>query len=159
MHFYFLDEFTHLKDMFGAMLRLAPDALHIHVGIAVFFIVALWVRGPRRFVTAFWVVLAVAVAAEVFDLLYDLQVGRRLRWMNSAKDIVNAMIWPTAWMLFGSRVARLMRPEATAEPASAGSATGERFAGEPASSAPGVRPPVSAANRPERAPQLEGAGK
>ena len=108
---FFLDAYTNLKDLLGALLRLAPDALHVHVGIAIFFAVALLVRTHRPFLTAYWVVLAVAVAAEVFDLLYDLQLGHRLRWLNSVKDIANAMVWPTAWMLVGPKVVRLMLRE------------------------------------------------
>ena len=109
----FVDAFTHLKDLLGGMLRLGPDALHIHVGIAIFFAVALLVRGPRPFAVAFFVLLALSLATEVFDLLYDLRLGRQLRWLNSVKDIVVAMIWPSAWMLVGARISRLVVPEAS----------------------------------------------
>jgi hypothetical protein len=156
--FLFLDAFTYLKDVFGGLLRLAPDALHVHVGIAIFFAVALMVRGPRAFVTAFWVVLGVAVVTEVFDLLYDLEVGRPLRWLNSVKDIVNAVVWPAAWMVFGARFGRLIRPQ-DAPPTPARGGESGVWADQSSSRSSSRGEPVAAVTLPSRMSALESAAE
>src|SRR5690606_27852859 len=78
----------------SALLPLSPDAMHVHGGLVLFCLIAAVIGGKRRFVLAFWAVLAICVAVEVFDLLYDLRAGSALRWRNGAKDIVSTLLWP-----------------------------------------------------------------
>lgn len=104
-----LEAFADLKRFFGHMVRLAPDALHIHVGLLVFFIVVLLVRGRRGLIAGLYAVLVLSLAAEVLDLARDLVLGQRVRWLNSVKDIVNAVFWPAILTLAGSRILEALR--------------------------------------------------
>jgi hypothetical protein len=79
--------------------------------------------------------------------------------MNSIKDVGNAMIWPTAWMLVGSRVLRLVhRQEAVRSPAArTGDAGRSRALQTPTTT--GFGPSASVADPAEPAPKLQGIGK
>ncbi|RSV09431.1 hypothetical protein CA242_10770 [Sphingomonas koreensis] len=62
---------------------LAKDALHIHVGLIVFFAAA----------------LAAALAGEAWDLWESLSEGRRILLWANWKDVWNTMLWPSAILL------------------------------------------------------------
>ncbi len=143
-----LEAFTLLKEQLGRTLHLAPDALHIHLGLLGFFAVVALARGERRFQAALWVVLAISVAAEVLDLLYDLRIGRGLRWFNSAKDIANTMFWPGVLTLTARRLVRVL-PSSLFRPHRAphSSAPGLESAGEPSRPVHGAMSKVAGSRR------------
>ena len=108
-----LSGYSHLKDLIGLTLHLSPDALHVHMGLVLFLGGAALIRSERRFVHALGWLLVVCVIGEVMDLSADYNKGYGLRWLNSAKDIVNTMFWPVAWVLFRPLVARVLPQRAS----------------------------------------------
>jgi len=96
-----------LKSTINSLLPFTADALHVHFGLFLFIVVAALVKNDaRRFVIAFWAVLAVCLASEVLDVLYDLSAGNPIRWRNGIKDTVNTMLWPAVWAVIGTQLAR-----------------------------------------------------
>ncbi len=106
------DTFYAMKHALLAMVPLSADAMHMHVGFLLFFVIAAIARGERRFTFAFRTVLAICLAGEVLDFLYDLHAGNPLRWRNSIKDILGTMLWPGVWALLWTRV-RAAQPAAS----------------------------------------------
>lgn len=82
-----------------ASTGLAKDALHVHVGLIVFFTVALVFRWPLRSWKPWAAVLAVALAGEAWDIWDTLAEGRRIIPSVNWKDLWNTMLWPTAILL------------------------------------------------------------
>lgn len=75
-------------------IGLSRDALHIYVGLIVFFASAFVLR---RQIGTWLPVLAVALVAivgELFDLRDDLNTFGYWRWYASLHDIVNTLFWP-----------------------------------------------------------------
>ncbi len=95
-----------LKDLIGSVMHLSPDALHVHLGLAVFLAAAAVLRSERRWLHAFGLLLLVCLGNEVMDLTIDYWRGDRLRWLNGLKDIVNTVFWPAMWVMVAARVAR-----------------------------------------------------
>lgn len=113
------DLFYSLKHALLGVVPLAADAMHVHIGMLLFLLVAAIARNERRFTIAFLVVLAICLAGEMLDIAYDLHAGRPLRWRNSIKDIVGTTLWPGVWAIFWWRLrapARSSTPARTASP-------------------------------------------
>lgn len=85
---------------------LAKDALHIHVGLIVFFAVALVFRWPLRSWKPWAAALVAALAGEAWDLWDTLAEGRRIVLSANWQDLWNTMLWPTAILLL-ARTTRL----------------------------------------------------
>lgn len=98
---------------------LSRDALHVHVGLAVFLAAVVVLRRPLRSVLPWLVVLAVAVAGELLDLRDDVSTTGEWRSRDSLRDIVNTVLWPTV-LLLAARFTSLLR---------VGAATGSGTAG------------------------------
>ena len=79
--------------------NLAKDALHVHVGLLVFFAAALLLRWPLRSWRPWLAVLAVAVAGEAWDISNTWGNGGPLRLDANWHDVWNTMLWPTVIML------------------------------------------------------------
>lgn len=76
------------------VLPLSKDAVHIYIGLIVFFCaVALWKRGRIQFVCLV-PVFAVALGMEAFDLFDDWRAFGYPRWDASVHDIINTSLWP-----------------------------------------------------------------
>ena len=86
---------------------LAKDALHVHVGLIVFFAAALVFRWPLRSWKPWAAALAVTLAGEVWDIWDTLAEGRRFLPSANWKDVWNTMLWPTAILLL-ARGTRLL---------------------------------------------------
>lgn len=98
------DAFYHLKSLLNFLLPLSADALHVHVGLLLFIVALTLLKDrPERFAIAFVAVLAICLAGELLDLLYDYHAGNTIRWRNGLKDTVNTMLWPTIWTIVGMR--------------------------------------------------------
>ncbi|MEX1033901.1 MAG: hypothetical protein WDZ30_11120 [Cellvibrionaceae bacterium] len=77
------------------LVDLSKDAIHIHIGLAVFFLtVALWRRGRLDWLSLLPVFL-VASGLEFLDLRDDLASLGHMRWSASIHDLVNTVFWPT----------------------------------------------------------------
>lgn len=70
------------------------DALHIYVGLAVFFTVAVFLRKPLRAPWPWLAVVVVAVAGELLDRRDDMASVGYWRWQASLHDIINTQFWP-----------------------------------------------------------------
>ncbi len=78
---------------------LSKDALHIYVGLALFFVVVLSSRKPVRAWLPWCSVLAAAVLGELLDARDDIVSFGRWRWWASAHDVANTLFWPTVLVI------------------------------------------------------------
>lgn len=88
-----------LKEAVVTVTGLSKDALHIHVGLAVFLLAALLLGRPRRLAAAWFAVLAVALAGEVLDALEGLRTTGQWAVAAGAHDLANTLLWPSVLML------------------------------------------------------------
>jgi hypothetical protein len=87
---------------------LEKDALHVYVGLTVFFVVAVLFKKSLRSLWPCLVVLAVAIAGEILDMRDDLASLGYWRWKASLHDLVNTQFWPVVILLL-ARFSRLFR--------------------------------------------------
>ena len=101
--------FASLKEVIESSSHLSADALHVHIGLVLFLIGAALMRSERRFLYSLGWLLAICLVGELFDLSKAYSEGSRLRWLGSAKDLVNTMLWPAAWVFGSPLAARVLR--------------------------------------------------
>ncbi len=77
-------------------LGLAKDALHIYVGLTVFFAVILIFRLPARDIRPLLAVICVALIGEVWDIYDTAQLGAPQDYAANWHDIWNTSLWPMA---------------------------------------------------------------
>ncbi len=71
---------------------LGKDALHVYVGLLVFLLaLTRWRLGS---LPPLLIVLAVALAGEMWDLVDNMRSGAPMRWAGHGKDIANTLFWP-----------------------------------------------------------------
>lgn len=87
---------------------LAKDALHVHVGLIIFFAAALLFRWPLRSWKPWAAALAATLAGEAWDLWDSFADGRRIIPSGNWKDLWNTMLWPTMILLL-ARTTRLFQ--------------------------------------------------
>lgn len=100
--------FQTVKTQLVPMLDLAKDALHVHVGLIIFFAAAALFRWPIRGPRPLLAVLLAALAGEAWDLIDTFGSGGEPVYARNWKDIWNTMLWPTAIFLL-ARYTRLLR--------------------------------------------------
>lgn len=89
--------YQNLKLTIISIVDLSKDAIHIHIGLIVFFlVVVLWKKGHFEMICVL-PVLAIACLMEVFDLSDDLNSLGYMRWSASVHDIVNTVLWPVVF--------------------------------------------------------------
>lgn len=87
--------YQNLKLIVLDVLSLSRDAIHIHIGLLVFFLaVVLW-RHRRFDILSLLPVFLVAGAMEALDLRDDLASLGHMRWSASLHDLINTVFWPT----------------------------------------------------------------
>ncbi len=74
---------------------LDKDALHIHIGLAVFFLSGLILRWPIRGGRPWLAALAVAALGEAWDILDMARGGAPQILAANWHDMWNTMLWPT----------------------------------------------------------------
>ncbi len=95
-------DYTQLKELIEQFSGLGRDALHIHVALLIYFLVAVLFRRSRRSLVPWLAVFALAVANEAHDQWLDVSGGGPAWAMGeSLKDLWNTMLWPTVLMLLG----------------------------------------------------------
>jgi hypothetical protein len=81
-------------------LGLSRDALHVHVGLGVYFAVAILLRRPLGSLVPLAAVFLAAVTGEALDLRDDVRSLGYWRWQASLGDILNTTFWPfVIWLL------------------------------------------------------------
>ncbi len=100
--------FSDLKDLIEVTLHLQRDALHVHIGLAFFLCIAAVLKRPGRFRAALVWLLGITLVGEVFDLSNTVSGIYRVNVLNSVKDVVNTMFWPTVLVFAGPLFARIV---------------------------------------------------
>ena len=114
-----MSEYQNAKLIILSILEISKDAIHIHIGLIVFFAaVVLWRKGSID-VRCLIPVVIVASVMEMLDLREDYRSLDRFRMAAvtaSIHDLINTLFWPVAivvlaWMhkLYG-RGNRLEKP-------------------------------------------------
>lgn len=73
---------------------LSKDAIHIYVGLLIFFITVSVFRKGHVDIPALIPVAVLAISMEAIDLAGDFVTMDRLYWGNSLHDLVNTCFWP-----------------------------------------------------------------
>jgi hypothetical protein len=89
-------------------LDLAKDALHIYVALAAFFGACFVFRWKASQVKPLLVVLAAALAGEIWDARDTLAAGWQIDWTEAFKDIANTLLVPAIIVLL-ARYTRVFR--------------------------------------------------
>lgn len=93
--------FQESKEVLLATFGLSRDAMHIHIGLIVYFALHL---GLRRAIGAFLpliLLLAACLAGEVLDLAFITGEGHPVKWLANIHDIWNTMFWPCLFTIYG----------------------------------------------------------
>lgn len=98
-----------LKTQLSEVVGITRDALHIHVGMAIFFGVALIFRRPLANWVPWLTLLAFELVNELMDIFHIHNGVLGFELGDSLKDIVNTMFWPTIVLV----VARWQRRAST----------------------------------------------
>jgi uncharacterized membrane protein YwaF len=92
--------FGDLKNLIVDGVGIQRDALHIHFGLLIFMVAAWALKGPRRYIRAVWLLLAIALGAEIWDHIYERSIGKSCDWPDHLSDLFNTCIWPLLLALF-----------------------------------------------------------
>ncbi|TDT40398.1 hypothetical protein DES49_2164 [Halospina denitrificans] len=91
-----------------ATLGLSKDALHVFVGLAVFFGAALLFRRPLDAFLPLAMVFVAAALGEMLDMRDDLLQLGHWRWQISLGDMATTVFWPlVVWGLARFRMLRV----------------------------------------------------
>jgi hypothetical protein len=105
--------YQEVKLVLVSTLGLSKDALHVHVGLGVYLLVAILLRRPLSSVVPLAAVLLAALAGEALDMRDDVRSLGYWRWQASLGDILNTTFWPfVIWLL-----ARVRMPHVRETPA------------------------------------------
>lgn len=107
--------FQQLKEFLLYSFGLSRDALHVHIGLVLYFGLHMLLR---RRLGSFWppgILLALCLAGEFLDYAYIMGHTRDYQLLSSVHDVWNTMFWPILFTVYG-RWGR--RPAAAAAPAS-----------------------------------------
>lgn len=103
-----------LKTELSEVLGITKDALHIHIGLAIFLGVAFIFRRPLTSWIPWLALLAFELVNELMDIfhLHNGAIGFEIG--DSVKDVLNTMFWPTI-VLFAARWLRRRKEKAVVE--------------------------------------------
>ncbi|AVP99721.1 hypothetical protein C7S18_22210 [Ahniella affigens] len=74
---------------------LSRDALHVYVGLLVFFVACGVFRKHQRSLWPLLLVVVVACLGELLDMRDDLRMVGSWRWQASLHDVLNTCFWPS----------------------------------------------------------------
>lgn len=94
-----MSAFQEFKLAIVSATGLSKDALHIYVGLLVFFGVVVLLRRRVGSPGPWLAALCVAAALEVMDMRDSFASMGRWDWAASLHDVVNTLFWPTAILL------------------------------------------------------------
>ena len=104
-----MSEFQLVKLWLVANVGLAKDALHIYLGLILYFGSALAFRWPLRSWKPFAVVAVAALAGELWDISDTRRVGRDVLPWRNWHDVWNTCFWPFAILLLARFSLRFRR--------------------------------------------------
>ena len=81
-----------------SLLHLSKDAVHVYIGVGCLLVTLLLLRGRVRW-KALLPGLLLSLVMEVFDLRDNWRDERRLRWRDSAHDVLNTNAIPLVLVL------------------------------------------------------------
>lgn len=119
-----------IKQAAEQLSGLDMDSLHVHVGVMAQLAAALVLRRPVRSVIPWLLVLAAAIANEVYDYRYEIWEDRSLQLDGGIRDIWNTMLLPTILLAAARFYPRLFTgkpapaPESAPDPGEAGGEAG-----------------------------------
>ncbi|WP_206485095.1 hypothetical protein [Thalassotalea sp. G2M2-11] len=87
--------YQHIKLIILDLVDLSRDAIHIHIGLAVFLLAIIFWRRQQVDLWALVPVFLIACLMEALDLRDDLATFGYLRWSASLHDVINTVFWPT----------------------------------------------------------------
>ncbi|MDE2845869.1 MAG: hypothetical protein OXO51_04100 [Gemmatimonadota bacterium] len=99
-----MSDYQNLKLVILSILEISKDAIHIHVGLFVFFAaVVLWRKGS---IDALCLIPVVFVASlmELLDLIDDYTYHDSVRMVAltaSVHDLINTVLWPVVIVVLG----------------------------------------------------------
>lgn len=88
-----------IKTELAGILGMTKDALHIHIGLAIFFGLVIVLRKSPASLIPWLGLLAFELVNELMDVFHWHGGGFSLEVGDSLKDILNTMIWPTVALL------------------------------------------------------------
>ena len=88
-----------LKTQLSELLSITKDALHIHIGLAIFLGAALIFRRSLASWLPWLALLAFEFANELMDIFHFHGGAIGFEVGDSLKDILNTMFWPTVVLL------------------------------------------------------------
>ncbi|TDU69282.1 hypothetical protein EI77_02933 [Prosthecobacter fusiformis] len=88
-----------LKLTLVSAVGLSKDALHVHIGLAVFVLVMVIFKRPLRSLIPWLAAFGIACLGEAVDMRDDLSSLGHWRWQASLHDVMNTAFWPTAFFL------------------------------------------------------------
>ncbi|MEO5705455.1 MAG: hypothetical protein ABIT10_13675 [Alteraurantiacibacter sp.] len=86
--------FVELKEWLLGSFGQSHDAMHVHVGLAIFVGLLLVLRGKGSWWLPFSLLAALSLLAEVFDVIALLSVKSPIDPMESLRDVANTLVWP-----------------------------------------------------------------
>ena len=103
-----MSRFQETKIWLTQLTGLPKDALHIYVGLAVFFLAAILLRKPLRSPVPVGAAILAALAGEAWDILDTHAAGQTIAWMRSWHDLWNTAFWPVMLYLL-ARFTRVLK--------------------------------------------------
>ena len=88
---------------------LGKDALHVYIGLGVFFVSAALFRVSLKDPRPLAAVLLTVLAGEIWDVVDTYGAGLQPVWSRNAKDVWNTMFWPVMLFLLARYTAILRR--------------------------------------------------
>ncbi|SMF93928.1 hypothetical protein SAMN02949497_1224 [Methylomagnum ishizawai] len=88
---------------------LSKDALHIYVGLTVYWVTTLAIGKHTRAFHPLLIVVFIACLGEMLDMRDDISSLGYWRWSASLHDVVNTSFWPFVLYLIGRRASAFSR--------------------------------------------------
>ena len=88
-----------IKTDLAMWLGIPKDALHIHIGLGIYFALVLILRRSPSSILPWLGLLAFELLNELMDIFHWHEGAFSFEIGDSLKDIVNTMIWPTVVLL------------------------------------------------------------
>ena len=88
-----------MKTDLAGFLGASKDALHIHIGLAIFFGLVVVLRRSPSSILPWLGLLAFELVNEFMDILHWHQGSFSFEVGDALKDVINTMIWPTVALL------------------------------------------------------------